>query len=104
MSRERFRPTSASGDQAPQISSSPDGGETGSSQGRPVFFRANDLAKRYGVHPITIYKWVRARNLPPPTRLSRGVTAWRSDHIEAWEFGHWLAGPGRTARHAAADH
>ena len=89
MSRERFRPTSASGDQAPQISSSPEGGDqapqTGSSQGRPVFFRANDLAKRYGVHPITICKWLRTKNLPPPTRLSPGVTAWRSDHIEAWE-------------------
>ncbi len=70
---ERFR---SSDDQVAQ---------TGSSQSRPVFLRAADLAQRYRIHIVTVYRWVSRKNLPPPTRLSRGVTAWRSDVLERWE-------------------
>jgi predicted DNA-binding transcriptional regulator AlpA len=50
-----------------------------------VFFRAADLAKRFKVHPITVWKWASNGNLPPPTRLGPGTVAWRRDAIERWE-------------------
>ena len=74
MSRERYREP-VSRDQAAQ---------TGSSHG-PVFLRAADLAQRYRIHIVTVWKWVQSGNLPQPTKLGPGVSAWRSDVIERWE-------------------
>jgi prophage regulatory protein len=93
MSRERYRAPSASGDQAPQTSSgdqtpqTPSGDQAQqitSSHGL-IYYRARDLAKRYQVHEVTIWKWVRSGNLPPPTRLGANTVGWRSDRIEARE-------------------
>jgi predicted DNA-binding transcriptional regulator AlpA len=53
--------------------------------GDVFYYRANDLAARYKVHVITIWKWVSNGNLPPPTRLGPNTRAWRSDLIERWE-------------------
>ena len=82
MLRQRYRASSASGDQAPQTSSGDQAPKT--SHGL-TYYRAVDLAKRYQIHVVTIWKWLRSGNLPPPTRLGPNTVAWRSDHIEAWE-------------------
>jgi predicted DNA-binding transcriptional regulator AlpA len=50
-----------------------------------VFFRAADLAKRFKIHPITVWKWTNTGNLPPPVRLGPGTVAWRRSDIESWE-------------------
>lgn len=59
--------------------------EPKSNTGNVVYFRAADLASRYGVHVITIFKWAASRNLPKPVKLGPNTTAWRSDTIERWE-------------------
>jgi predicted DNA-binding transcriptional regulator AlpA len=55
------------------------------SDNKIVFYRASDLAKRYRVHVITIWKWVSSGNLPRPMRIGPNTRAWRSTDIEAWE-------------------
>jgi prophage regulatory protein len=92
MSRD-CRPRSASGDQVAQTSSGDKAPQTSSGDQAPkissshglIYYRAVDLAKRYQVHVVTIWKWLRSGNLPPPTRLGPNTVAWRSDRIEAWE-------------------
>ena len=84
MSRERYREPSASGDQAPQTVSRDQAPQISSSHGL-IYYRAADLARRYRIHIVTIWKWVANGNLPPPTRLGPNTVAWRSDQIEAWE-------------------
>ena len=93
MSTERYRALSASGDQAPQTSSRDQAAQTSSRDEAPqitsshgrIYYRASDLAKRYGVHVITVWRWRATGNLPEPTRLGPGTVGWRSDTIEAWE-------------------
>lgn len=36
------------------------------------------------VSRTTIWRWVRNKKFPSLVRLSPGVTAWRSEDIEAW--------------------
>ncbi|MGO8923339.1 MAG: helix-turn-helix transcriptional regulator [Xanthobacteraceae bacterium] len=84
MSRERYREPSASGDQAPQTVSRDQAPQISSSHGL-IYYRAADLAQRFGVHPVTVWKWVQSGNLPQPTKLGPGVSAWRSDVLERWE-------------------
>jgi prophage regulatory protein len=93
MTRGRYRTPSAGGNQAPQTSSgdlvsqisSRDQAPKIASSHRLIYYRAVDLAERYQVHVVTIWKWLRSGNLPPSTRLGPNTVAWRSDHIEAWE-------------------
>lgn len=46
---------------------------------------ANDkqIAAYFSVSRATIWRWVRDGHLPPPTRLSAGVTRWRWAEVEA---------------------
>lgn len=41
------------------------------------------LARRYGVHRVTIWRWATTGTIPQPVRLSPGVTRWRADEVEA---------------------
>lgn len=44
------------------------------------------LAKRYGVHRATIWRWANSDpTFPIPVSLSPGCTRWRLSDIEAWE-------------------
>ncbi len=44
------------------------------------------LARRYGVHRTTPWRWARTDpTFPPPIALTPGCTRWRLDDIEAWE-------------------
>jgi predicted DNA-binding transcriptional regulator AlpA len=55
------------------------------------FFRVRELAStpehsgRYPISRATLWRWVKRGEFPSPVRLSRGVTAWPVDIIEAWE-------------------
>jgi len=48
-----------------------------------IYVRDTDLAKRYNVHRVTIWSWARKGLLPPPIKISAGVTRWRLDEVEA---------------------
>ena len=50
-----------------------------------VYFSAADLARRYRIHKITVWKWAARGRLPKPMKLSPGTTRWRSDLIESHE-------------------
>jgi|SoiMethySBSTD1v2_1073268.scaffolds.fasta_scaffold2704985_2 predicted DNA-binding transcriptional regulator AlpA len=50
------------------------------------YLSANDLAARYSVHVITIWKWVQRGLLPAPERIGPNSTRWRSDLIAAHEW------------------
>ena len=49
----------------------------------PVFLSASDLAKRYSVHKITVWKWRAKKRIPDPVRLPSGMVRWRLSDIEA---------------------
>jgi predicted DNA-binding transcriptional regulator AlpA len=49
------------------------------------FLRTRRLAERWNVNPTTIWRMQQRGELPPPTRLSAGIVAWRSDVIERIE-------------------
>jgi len=51
------------------------------------WLRRNDLARRFGVAPITILRWANDPNhsFPPATNLSAGLTAWPKDAVEEFE-------------------
>jgi len=43
------------------------------------------LSERFGVHRVTVWRWVSAGQFPQPVRLSEGCTRWRLADVEAWE-------------------
>jgi predicted DNA-binding transcriptional regulator AlpA len=44
-----------------------------------------DLAKRYQVHTVTIWRMVRRGDFPPPTELAPGINRWSPEVIAAHE-------------------
>jgi prophage regulatory protein len=53
--------------------------------GGVVYMSAAQLAARYGVHVVTVWRWAQAGRIPQPVRLAPGTTRWRKDQIEACE-------------------
>lgn len=51
----------------------------------PAFLKDVDLAARFGVSRVTIWRWAREGRLPSPVRLGPGSTRWRRTEIEQWE-------------------
>lgn len=51
----------------------------------PARLRDVDLAKFFGVHRATIWRWVENGQLPRPVKLSRQTTRFRRDDIAAFE-------------------
>ena len=50
------------------------------------YFSAGQLAARWGVHVVTIWKWARSRRgFPQPVKISESTTRWRRADILAWE-------------------
>jgi len=46
----------------------------------------SDLAEHYGVHRTTIWAWVRDNpEFPKPVKLSKKVTRWRGQSINAFD-------------------
>lgn len=65
-------------------------------EAKQLFLQDRDVALRYGVSRLTIWKWLRDNSFPQPIKLSPGCTRWRLTDLEAWELkiggvGEWLA-------------
>lgn len=51
----------------------------------PEYVRDRDLATRYGVDRVTIWRWACNGTLPQPIKLTPGTTRWRVADILAHE-------------------
>jgi len=45
--------------------------------------RAQQIADRLGISPSTVWRWAAAGKLPKPKKLSKRVTVWRADEVDA---------------------
>lgn len=51
-----------------------------------IYASDKQLAERFGVTFVTIWRWVREySDFPKPVKLSPGCTRWKISEIEAWE-------------------
>ena len=46
--------------------------------------RAPEVMARIGCSRVTLWRWVRAGNLPAPVELGRNMIGWREEEIEEW--------------------
>lgn len=46
-----------------------------------TYLTDRQLAERYGVSRVTIWRWARSGRLPAPVRLGANTTRWRSDAV-----------------------
>jgi len=58
---------------------------TPATSGPNLYHRDTDLAKRYAVTRVTIWRWVREGTYPKPFKLSPGCTRWSSQSVKEWE-------------------
>ncbi len=49
------------------------------------YFSDQQLARRYGVHRSTIWRWVKDGRFPAPTQLTTGTTRWNGGAVEQHE-------------------
>lgn len=49
------------------------------------FIRPKELARRWRVNRSTIWRWVRAGDLPAPVRINKQVVAWPMQVVRAFE-------------------
>ena len=57
-----------------------------------IYLTDRDLAARYGVSRVTIWRWSAAQILPEPIKIGPSTTRWKLDEIEQRD-----AARGRTA-------
>jgi prophage regulatory protein len=51
-----------------------------------VYLTDKQIAGRFGLHHLTIRRWVRENpSFPKPIKLSAGCARWKLSEIEAWE-------------------
>lgn len=50
-----------------------------------TYYKDTDIAKRFDVCRITIWRWVKNNDFPKPVKLSPGCTRWKEDDIINWE-------------------
>lgn len=50
-----------------------------------TYLSDRDLARRYGIHRTTPWRWTERGEFPQPVKLSPGCTRWRRSEIESWE-------------------
>jgi predicted DNA-binding transcriptional regulator AlpA len=62
------------------------------------FVRLNDILPMLPFSAATLWRRVKARTFPAPTKLSRGLTVWRREDVEAWCGEQGLADPQPPAR------
>lgn len=51
----------------------------------PAWLRDKDLAHRFCVSRITIWRWVKEGRLPAPRKLSPNTTRWSAEEIRQHE-------------------
>lgn len=58
------------------------------SEGQPVakvWLTDRQVAARYSIDRVTVYRWVNSFGLPAGVNLTPGTTRWLLSDIEAWE-------------------
>ncbi|MBA3009729.1 MAG: AlpA family phage regulatory protein [Proteobacteria bacterium] len=50
-----------------------------------VYLSDKQIAKKFGVHRTTIWRWVKSGNFPKPLKLSVGCTRWPEKPVQDWE-------------------
>lgn len=52
-----------------------------------MYLNDHQLAERFGVSRITIWRWARSpeRGFPQPVKLTPGCSRWRRDEIDRWD-------------------
>jgi len=50
-----------------------------------MYLTDKQVAARFGVSRITIWRWASDLDFPAPVKLSPGATRWRLADVEAWE-------------------
>lgn len=49
-----------------------------------VYYSDKQLAAKFGVRRVTIWRWVHTRNFPKPVKLSPRCTRWKEHDVDAW--------------------
>lgn len=57
-----------------------------------VYLSDKQLAARFSVHRLTVWRWVKQGKLPQPYRLSDRCTRWKLSEVEAAEAAFTRAG------------
>ena len=52
---------------------------------QPKYISDKQLAKKFGVHRTTIWRWIKDCGFPKPVQLSKGCTRWPEKSIQEWE-------------------
>lgn len=52
---------------------------------KPEWLTAKQLGERLSVSRVTLWRWVKAGQLPEPVSLGPRAKRWRQSEIEAWE-------------------
>ena len=47
-------------------------------------YRKRDVAARYGVHPVSIWRWVNQGKFPTPEKIN-GMSTWREEVLDAYD-------------------
>ena len=50
-----------------------------------LYYSDKQLAKEFGVHRTTLWRWVKNGNFPKPVKLSEGCTRWSEKAKHDWE-------------------
>ena len=50
---------------------------------KPIFYRAARLAEALGISRTTLWRLWKRGVLPPPTKISRGISGWPASTVEA---------------------
>jgi len=51
----------------------------------PEYLTDLELARRFSVSRITVWRWAQQGRFPRPVRLGENCTRWRRADVEAWE-------------------
>ncbi|WP_192036163.1 helix-turn-helix domain-containing protein [Halomonas sp. YLGW01] len=57
----------------------------GASNAWRLWFSVKQLARRYGTHEATIWRWSREGRFPAPVKLAGNLTRWSLHDVESWE-------------------
>ena len=53
---------------------------------KTTYLTDKQLAKTFGVHRTTIWRWVKTGTFPKPIRLSDACTRWVEEDVRKWEM------------------
>ena len=48
----------------------------------PIWLSDNEVAARYSVSRITVWRWARERDFPKPRKLGENTTRWYAPELE----------------------